>query len=197
MFAGPCGSLATQSVLSVAGQQSARAAFGLRTQEWMVREETSRSRSMWPVFINPHSSLPSLPNHNPAILGGRRWFISCPGSVSIIDPQSEESWLTPGYTDSLTVSWTHSANQHHSKRSHAEESRMINIYLLEFVRRQARVQECCIYLITREILLYIQCKKQTLPEVSVKGGDRHWRWLWSWAKHTRYWVARVKTLSYY
>ena len=79
MSPGPCGSLATQPVLSVAGQQSAGAAFGLRIEEWMVgerererereREETGGSRSMWPVFINPRSRLPSLPIHNPAILG--------------------------------------------------------------------------------------------------------------------------------
>lgn len=71
MSPGPCGFFATQPVLSVAGQQSAGAAFGLRIQEWMVREneETGGSRSMWPVFINPRSRLPSLPNHNPAILG--------------------------------------------------------------------------------------------------------------------------------
>lgn len=38
MFASHCGSLTTQPVLSMAGQQSAGAAFGLRTEEWMVRE---------------------------------------------------------------------------------------------------------------------------------------------------------------
>lgn len=75
MSPGPCGSLATQPVLSVAGQQSAGTAFGLRIEEWMLRkrererEETGGSRSMRPVFINPRSRLPSLPNHNPAILG--------------------------------------------------------------------------------------------------------------------------------
>lgn len=34
-----------------------------------VRELTVGSKSMWPVFINPHSQLPSLCNHHSAILG--------------------------------------------------------------------------------------------------------------------------------
>lgn len=71
MSPGLCGSLAFQPVPGVAGQQSAGAAFGLKIEEWMVSERRPVSRSMWPVFINPRSRLPSLPIHNPAILGGQ------------------------------------------------------------------------------------------------------------------------------
>lgn len=67
MSPGPCGSLATQPVLSVAGQQSAGAAFGLRIEEWMVGER-ERERERRPVEADrcglysltlAHGSLPS------------------------------------------------------------------------------------------------------------------------------------------
>lgn len=197
MFAGPCGSLATQPVLSVAGQQSARAAFGLRTQEWMVREETSRSRSMWPVFINPHSRLPSLPNHNPAILGRQEVIYYL-------------SWLSQHHRPTVWGELTHTRIYwfpHCGLNSLSEPTpfkkkpcwrKQDNQHIFIGFCQKAGKSTRVLYLFNHQedIVVY------SMQKANSSWGQCEGWWqalkmtLGSWAKHTSYWVARGKTLNY-